>query len=97
MSPLLRWNRYAPVAAFAVLGLSARLAFAQPLNFFKNYFVTGDYEVDSVGLRGLGDGTGSVGGPIIVPDPLQHTSTSQPPVANNFSHFHYYRIVAKSQ
>ena len=25
-----------------------------PLNFFKNYFVTGDYAVGGVGLRGLG-------------------------------------------
>jgi hypothetical protein len=30
----------------------------QPLNFFKNYFVTGSYAVGGVGLRGLGDGSG---------------------------------------
>src|SRR5438552_1177162 len=98
MSPLLRWNRFASVAAFAVLGLSVRSAFAQsPLNFFKNYFVTGDYVVAGVGLRGLGDGTGFAGGPIIVPDPLQPNSTSVPAGANIVAAFLYWQTVEKSQ
>jgi hypothetical protein len=39
-----------------VWGLSARPAAAQPgnLNFFKNYFVTGDYRVHGIGLKGTG-------------------------------------------
>ena len=40
---------------FAILALIPQLARAQgPLHFFKNYFVTGDYVVGGVGLRGQG-------------------------------------------
>ena len=38
----------------AALVCSAAFAQAQPLDFYKNYFVTGDYVVGGVGLRGLG-------------------------------------------
>src|ERR1700686_3117879 len=51
-----------PAGATITLGLLLILGFAQsgvaqqttPLNFENNYFVTGDYVVAGVGLRGLG-------------------------------------------
>jgi hypothetical protein len=49
-----------PARATIALGLLLMLGFAQsglaqaPLNFGNNYFVTGDYVVAGVGLRGLG-------------------------------------------
>lgn len=51
-----QWRRLAPVFVFALALLSvfAEQAAAQPLQFFKNYFVTGDYVAAGVGLRGLG-------------------------------------------
>ncbi len=48
------------VFGFAQPGL-AQTASAQttpPLNLFNNYFITGDYVVGGVGLRGAGDSTG---------------------------------------
>lgn len=37
-----------------------------PLNFFKNYFLTGDYAVQGIGLRGAGV-NGSASGDIVIP------------------------------
>jgi len=42
------------VIALLFLLLNVPSGQAQPLNFFKNYFVTGDYAVGGVGLRGRG-------------------------------------------
>src|SRR5579863_8107448 len=43
---------------------------ANPLTLFKNYFVTGDYVVGGVGLRGEGVG-GFATGTISIPDAVQ--------------------------
>ncbi len=55
-------KRTSSIAAIAVLSLYAALVAQQapkstpadPLKFFKNYFVTGDYVVGGIGVRGLG-------------------------------------------
>ena len=49
-------GRYAALVLLGITLLGVPLAPGQPgnLNFFKNYFVTGDYTVGGVGLRGLG-------------------------------------------
>ena len=39
-----------------------------PLVIANNYFVTGDYVVGGVGLRGLGDSTGLASGKITIPE-----------------------------
>ena len=39
---------------------------SQPLNFFKNYLITGDYAVQGIGLRGTGNG-GFASGDIVIP------------------------------
>ncbi len=53
-----------------VVALAPQLAAQAPgpdsLGFFKNYFVTGDYLVSGVGLRGLGDASGFAKGYIYV-------------------------------
>jgi hypothetical protein len=58
------------VLAFAALlsQMSSTLdAQAQPpLNFFKNYFITGDYAVQGIGLRGTGT-NGAASGDIVIP------------------------------
>src|SRR5215467_1614609 len=54
--PSLLSRRFA-IAAFMVffsMAVAQDTAEAQSLNFFKNYFVTGDYVSGGVGLRGLG-------------------------------------------
>ena len=56
---------------FADYRLGAQVAQVAPqppddLKFFKNYFVTGDYVVAGVGLRGLGDSSGVATGNINV-------------------------------
>ena len=40
--------------ALAFVLLFAQLGQAQSLNFYKNYFVTGDYAVGGVGMEALG-------------------------------------------
>jgi len=49
-----------------LLALGAQSAHAQApqLQFFKNYFLVGDYAVSGVGLRGQGDATGFANGSI---------------------------------
>jgi hypothetical protein len=47
------WSKSAIVIGFGFLALFVQAAQAQgPLNYFKNYFVTGDYVVGGVGLAG---------------------------------------------
>src|SRR5215472_9525720 len=60
-----------------------------PLNFFKNYFVTGDYVVGGVGLRGLGDATGFASGTI--------TINSVPAGADVVAAFLYWQTIEKSK
>jgi len=45
-------------------GMSQSTGYPDSLSFFKNYFVTGDYQVAGVGLRGTGDATGYATGNI---------------------------------
>src|SRR5260370_42354123 len=73
-----------------------------PLNFFKNYLVSGDYVVGGVGLRGLGDATGFATGTINIPDTSQAAAANQPvrPVpagATIVAAFLYWQTVEKSQ
>src|SRR5690242_12935444 len=46
-----------------------------PLCLHNNYFVTGDYVVGGVGLRGFGDGSGFATGTINIPDNVQAQAT----------------------
>src|SRR5262245_34777055 len=48
---------------------------AQPLDLYNNYFVTGDYVVGAVGLRGLGDASGFATRSIKIPDTVQAQAT----------------------
>jgi len=77
-------------------------AFApSPLCLHNNYFVTGDYVVGGVGLRGLGDGSGLATGIINIPDNLQAQATgvANPPIPNGafiVAAFLYWETVEKS-
>ena len=55
--------------ACAAMACSAAFAQTPPLNFYKNYIVTGDYAVSGVGLRGTGDASGFASGTIKAPSP----------------------------
>jgi hypothetical protein len=71
---------------------------APPLNFFKNYFVTGDYVVGGVGLRGLGDATGFATGTINLPDTANYPNAkSVPSGADIVAAFLYWQTVEKAQ
>ncbi len=73
-----------------MLSLLGQPASAQTdLTFFKNYFVTGDYVVGGVGLRGLGDVTGFATGKIPPP--------GVPAGADVVAAFLYWQTVEKSQ
>src|SRR6266851_134209 len=61
---------------FAQTGLAQTTNLLTPSN---NYFVTGDYVVGGVGLRGLGDGTGfTKPTPITIPDKNSVGATGVP-------------------
>jgi hypothetical protein len=81
--------------------LFAQLAAAQtnPLGFFKNYLVTGDYVVGGAGIRGTGDASGySAGTSITIPDTnYQPNAASVPSGANIVAAFLYWQTVEKSQ
>jgi hypothetical protein len=66
------------------------------LTLSNNYFVTGDYVVGGVGLRGLGDASGFASGTIMIPDPNQPNSTSVPAGADIVAAFLYWETVEKS-
>src|SRR5215472_5250803 len=84
------------VVALAAI-LFTQFSFAQaPLSFFKNYFVTGDYVVGGVGLRGLGDGTGFATGTITIPDP-NTPAMFVPDGADIVTALLYWQTVEKSQ
>src|SRR5262249_52174050 len=67
------------------------------LSFFKNYFVTGDYVVGGVGLRGLGDATGFATGTISIPDQNSVPAAGVPAGADIVGAFLYWQTVEKSQ
>jgi hypothetical protein len=89
----------------AALGLLLVFGFAQTasaqssnqLTLSNNYFVTGDYVVGGVGLRGLGDATGFANGNITVPDPAQPNSTPVPAGAEVVAAFLYWETVEGNQ
>src|SRR5258708_4567843 len=77
-------------AALGFLTLLAQSVAAQTsLTFFKNYFVTGDYVVGGVGLRGLGDASGFARGTIGI--------SAIPAGADTVAAFLYWQTVEKTQ
>src|SRR5712664_4045861 len=87
-----------------VLGLLFILALAQTglaqtssqLTLSNNYFVTGDYIVGGVGLRGLGV-NGFATGTINIPDTAQPNPSSVPAGADIVAAFLYWETVEKTQ
>src|SRR5262245_44861256 len=72
-------------------------AFAQtPLNFSNNYFVTGDYVVAGVGLRGLGV-NGYAKKQFTMPDANSVPSTGVPSGADIVGALLYWETVESSQ
>ena len=108
-------RRLMPAAVAWALGLLLLFGFAQTasaqnvttacsptsLCLSNNYFVTGDYVVGGVGLRGLGDSTGFATRNITIPDPNAY-ATGVPPQqvpagAEIVAAFLYWETVEKSQ
>lgn len=104
-------SRYTGIAAAAMLAMllvfvfapaaTAQSAAAQPcstpLCLSNNYFVTGDYVVGGVGLRGLGGANGLATGTINIPDKVQPNATSVPAGADIVAAFLYWQTVESSQ
>src|SRR5215469_13671606 len=90
------------VAILYVLALMALIGFGQigfaqnPLNFSNNYFVTGDYVVAGVGLRGLGV-NGYATKQFTMPDANSVPSTGVPSGADIVGAFLYWETVESSQ
>jgi hypothetical protein len=76
---------------------SARAQNSNQLTLSNNFFVTGDYVVGGVGLRGLGDGTGFATGTINIPDTGQPNHASVPAGADIIAAYLYWETVEKSQ
>jgi hypothetical protein len=93
-----------PAHATIALGLLLVLGFAQsglaqttpPLNFGNNYFVTGDYVVAGVGLRGLGV-NGLATQQFTMPDKNSVPSTGVPSGADIVAALLYWETVESSQ
>ena len=94
-----------PARATIALGLLLILGFAHsglaqttpPLNFGNNYFVTGDYVVAGVGLRGLGV-NGFATKQFTMPDPINSVpSTGVPAGAEIVAALLYWETVESSQ
>jgi hypothetical protein len=68
----------------------------QPLNFENNYFVTGDYVVSGVGLRGLGV-NGFATKQFTMPDANSVPSTGVPSGADIVAAFLYWETVESSR
>src|SRR6266446_8352997 len=82
------------VFGFAQTGLAQTTNLLTPSN---NYFVTGDYVVGGVGLRGLGDATGFAKGTIAIPDLMQPNSAAVPTGADIVAAYLYWETVESSQ
>jgi hypothetical protein len=93
-----------PVCMTTTLGLLLILGFAQsgfaqqtpPLNFENNYFVTGDYVVAGVGLRGLGV-NGFATQQFTMPDANSVPATGVPQGADIVAAYLYWATVESSQ
>lgn len=94
------------VRATVALGLLWVFGLAQPapaqnttnqLQLSNNYFVTGDYVVGGVGLRGLGDMTGFATGTINIPDVNSVPAAGVPAGADIVAAFLYWETVEKTQ
>src|SRR4029077_5760272 len=91
-----------PMLATAALPLLLLLALRQPveaqnqLTLSNNYFVTGDYVVGGVGLRGLGV-NGFATGKISIPDQNSVPATGVPPGADIVAAFLYWETVEGNQ
>ena len=75
--------RAAVALALFLVFVFAKTASAQSgtdqLTIFKNYFVTGDYVIGGVGLRGTGNTTTNLAtGTIRIPDQVQPNATGVP-------------------
>src|SRR5579862_4661583 len=90
------------MGATIALGFVLVFAFAQtgsaqnatpPLNFGENYFVSGDYVVAGVGLRGLGGKTGLATGKLTMPDTTSVPSTGVPAGADIVAAILYWQTV----
>ncbi|MFN8008418.1 MAG: hypothetical protein U0V70_15630 [Terriglobia bacterium] len=80
-----------------VLGLTREGVAQNQLNFFNNYFVTGDYVVGGVGLRGLGV-KGYATGTINIPDATYPgAASSVPPGADIVAALLYWQTVESSK
>ena len=96
-----------PMSAAAALGLLLVFGFAQTglaqtatdqLKLSNNYFVTGDYVVGGVGLRGLGNSATNLAmGTIKIPDANSVPATGVPTGAYIVAAFLYWETVEKSQ
>ena len=78
------------------LSLLVQTGFAQdtpPLKFGNNYFVTGDYVVGGVGLKGLGDASGYAKRNINIPDTTYGPSAGVPDGADVVAAFLYWQTV----
>ena len=85
--------------AFLFLKGFGQPGFAQttpPLNFENNYFVTGDYVVAGVGLRGIGL-NGFATKQFTMPDANSVPSTGVPPGADIVAAWLYWETVESSQ
>src|SRR5690348_11472292 len=68
-----------------------------PLNFGENYFVTGDYVVAGVGLRGFGGKNGLATKNITMPDETSVPSTGVPAGADIVAAILYWQTVESTQ
>jgi len=73
------------------------LAQTPPLNFGNNYFVTGDYVVAGVGLRGLGGANGLATGQITMPDATTVPAGGVPPGSDIVAALLFWETVESSQ
>ena len=93
---------FRPVRVMMALGLLLMFGFAQsvlaqaPLNFENNYFVTGDYVVSGVGLRGLGV-NGFATQQFTMPDANSVPATGVPQGADIVAAFLYWDTVESAQ
>src|SRR5438045_8598336 len=71
---------------FGLMSALAQPASAQTTNqltLANNFFVTGDYVVGGVGLRGLGDASGFAKGTISIPDSLNQPNATSVPAGSD--------------